>query len=85
MIQYTQAEFLQLIQRYNSTDRKIIKTNLKRIMNIQGIKPADIIALGFNTRNVYAWTNRSTSNIPLFEQALNIAVNFNFSITEFLK
>ena len=46
MIQYTQAEFLQIIKQYNSTDRKIIKTNLKRIMNIQGIKPADIISLG---------------------------------------
>ena len=85
MIQYTQAEFLQLIQRYNSVDRKIIKTNLKRIMNIQGIKPADIIALGYNSRNVYAWTNKSTKNIPLFGQALNIAVHFDFNITEFLK
>ena len=85
MIQYTQAEFLQIIKQYNSTDRKIIKTNLKRIMNIQGIKPADIISLGYSPRNVYAWTNRSTKNIPLFEQALNIAVKFNFSITEFIK
>ena len=85
MIQYTQAEFLQIIKQYNSTDRKIIKTNLKRIMNIQGIKPADIISLGYSPRNVYAWTNKSTNNIPLFEQALNIAVKFNFSITEFIK
>ena len=85
MMQYTQAEFLQLLQQYNSTDRKVIKANLKRIMDIYGIKPADIIALGYSSRNVYAWTNRSTSNIPLFEQALNIAVKFNFSITEFIK
>jgi uncharacterized alpha/beta hydrolase family protein len=85
MIQYTQAEFLQLLQQYSSTDRKVIKANLKRIMDMYGIKPADIIALGYSSRNVYAWTNRSTSNIPLFEQALNIAVKFNFSITEFLK
>jgi len=85
MIQYTQAEFLQIIKQYNSTDRKIIKANLKHIMDIYGIKPADIIALGYSSRNVYAWTNRSTSNIPLFEQALNIAVKFNFSITEFIK
>lgn len=85
MIQYTQAEFLQIIKQYNSTDRKIIKTNLKRIMNIQGIKPADIISLGYSPRNVYAWTNKSTNNIPLFEQALNIAVHFDFNITEFLK
>ena len=85
MIQYTQAEFLQIIKQYNSTDRKVIKANLKRIMDIYNIKPADIISLGYSPRNVYAWTNKSTKNIPLFEQALNIAVKFNFSITEFLK
>lgn len=84
-MQYTQAEFLQIIKQYNSTDRSIIKTNLKRIMNIYGIKPADIISLGYSPRNVYAWTNKSTKNIPLFEQALHIATIFNFSITEFLK
>ena len=84
-MQYTQAEFLQIIKQYNSTDRKIIKTNLKRIMNIQGIKPADIISLGYSPRNVYAWTNKSTNNIPLVVQALNIAVKFNFSITEIIK
>ena len=85
MIQYTQAEFLQIIKQYNSTDRKIIKANLKHIMDIYGIKPADIIALGYSSRNVYAWTNKSANNIPLFEQALNIAVHFDFNITEFIK
>lgn len=81
----TQAEFLQLIQQYNNTDRKIVKSNLKRIMDMYGIKPADIAALGYTSRNVYAWTNKSTKNIPLFEQALNIAVKFDFSIIEFIK
>lgn len=85
MIQYTQAEFLNIIKQYSSTDRSIIKANLKRIMDIYGIKPADIISLGYSPRNVYAWTNKSTNNIPLFGQALNIAVKFNFSITEFIK
>ena len=84
-MQYTQAEFLNIIKQYSSTDRSIVKTNLKRIMDIYGIKPADIISLGYSPRNVYAWTNKSANNIPLFEQALNIAVKFNFSITEFIK
>ena len=85
MIQYTQAEFLNIIKQYSSTDRSIIKANLKRIMDIYGIKPADIISLGYSPCNVYAWTNKSTKNIPLFGQALNIAVHFDFNITEFLK
>ena len=84
-MEYTQVEFLNIIKQYSSTDRSIIKANLKRIMDIYGIKPADIISLGYSPRNVYAWTNKSTKNIPLFEQALNIAVHFNFNITEFLK
>ena len=49
------------------------------------IKSADIIQLGYKPNNVYAWTNKGCNNIPMFEQALNIAVKFNFSITEFLK
>ena len=85
MMQYTQAEFLQLLQQYNNTDRKVIKANLKRIMDAYSIKPADIISLGYSPRNVYAWTNKSANNIPLFGQALNIAVHFDFTITEFLK
>ena len=84
-MEYTQAEFLNIIKQYSSTDRSIIKANLKRIMNIYGIKPADIMSLGYSPRNVYAWTNKSTNNIPMFEQALHIAVYFDFSITEFIK
>ncbi len=84
-MQYTQAEFWQIIKQYNSTDRKVIKANLKHIMDIYNIKPADIISLGYSPRNVYAWTNKSTKNIPIFEQALYISTRFNFSITEFLK
>ena len=84
-MQYTQAEFLNIIKQYSSTDRSIIKANLKRIMDIYNIKPADIISLGYSPRNVYAWTNKSTKNIPLFEQALRISTSFNFNITEFLK
>ena len=84
-MEYTQVEFLNIIKQYNSTDRSIIKANLKRIIDIYGIKPADIISLGYSPCNVYAWTNKSTKNIPLFRQALNIAVHFDFSITEFIK
>ena len=54
-------------------------------MDAYEIKPADIAALGFSPRNVYAWTNQSTNNIPMFNQALNIAVEFHFNIKEFLR
>ena len=67
MMQYTQAEFLQLIQQYNSTDRKIIKANLKRIMHMYGIKPANIMSLIYSHMCVCP-DNKSTKNIPLLNK-----------------
>ena len=81
----TQAEILQLIKNYNSTDRAIIKANLKRLMIDYNIKSADIIQLGYKPNNVYAWTNKSGNNIPMFDQALSIAVKFNFNVKKFLE
>ena len=81
----TQAEILQLIKNYNTTDRAIIKANLKRLMIDYNIKSADIIQLGYKPNNVYAWTNKGCNNIPMFEQALSIAVKFNFNVKKFLE
>jgi hypothetical protein len=41
--------------------------------------------LGFAKNNVYAWNTKSSPNAPMFEQALLIAVKFDFSIKEFWK
>lgn len=49
------------------------------------IKSADIIQLGYKPNNVYAWTNKSGNNIPMFDQALSIAVNFDFDVKKFLE
>lgn len=81
----TQEEILSLIINYNSTDRTIIKDNLKRIMANRNIKPADIMSLGYATNNVYSWTSKTSPNIPMFDQALSIAVNFGFDVEELLK
>ena len=81
----TQAEILQMMKQYNDTDRNIIKANLKRLMIDCNIKSADIIQLGYKPNNVYAWTNKSGNNIPMFEQALSIAVKFNFNVKKFLE
>jgi hypothetical protein len=78
----TQADMLKLITDYNNQDRKIIKDNLKRIMWKQSIKPSDVMKLGFGKNNVYQWTNSKANNIPMFEQALTIAVHFKFDVTE---
>jgi hypothetical protein len=80
-----QLEMLKLISDYNSTDRKVIKENLKRIMWEKSIKPSDIMSLGFGKNNVYQWTNSNANNIPMFEQALTIAVHFNFYIKDLIK
>ena len=81
----TQAEILQMMQQYNDTVRNIIKANLKRLMIDYNIKAGDIISLGYKPNNVYAWTNKSGNNIPMFEQALSIAVNFDFDVKKFFE
>lgn len=81
----TQREFLELINQYNSTDRKILKGNLKRILVEQGIKPKQIIELNYSSPNVYSWLAPTAPNIPMFDQALHLAVEFGFDVQEFLK
>lgn len=81
----SQAEILNLINTYNNTDRTIIKANLKRLMAEYGIKSGDIISLGFKPNNVYAWTNQTSNNIPMFEQALKIAVEYGFKVESFFR
>lgn len=81
----TVREFLNLINQYNSTDREVIKTNLKRILIEQGIKPKQIIELGYKSPNVYAWLAPTANNIPMLDQALHLACEFGFDVQEFLK
>jgi hypothetical protein len=81
----SQREFLNLINQYNSTDRKILKQNLKRILTEYRIKPKQIIELGYKSPNVYAWLAPTAPNIPLFTQALHLACVFDFDVQEFLK
>ena len=80
-----QSELLQTINTYNNTKRSIIKTNLKRVMRLYRFKSADVMQLGYARHNVYSWGNSRANNIPMFDQALTIGVNFNFDVREFLK
>jgi hypothetical protein len=81
----SQSEVLELINQYNSTDRKVIKSNLQRIMTKYRFKPKDIMTLGFACKQVYGWTTLSNPTMPLFPQALKISVAFNFNVNEFLQ
>jgi hypothetical protein len=85
-LKYSQSEMLELIQTYNNTDRKVIKANYKRILKELHIQPKDIMEeLGYGKHNVHGWSTVSSPNIPMLDQALTIAIAFNFSIEEFLK
>jgi len=83
-LKYSQIEILQLINQYNNTDRKVIKSNLKRILTTHNIKPKQIISLGYSSANTYAWLSPATNNIPLINQSLEMAVAFNFDVQEFI-
>jgi len=85
-IKYTQVELLNLIQTYNQTPRKTIKSNYKRILSEYNIQPKQIIdELGYGTSNVHCWSTKSSANIPMFPQALSIATVFDFDVQEFIK
>lgn len=81
----SQREMLELINQYNSTDRATIKKNLKKVMNQYNFKSAEVMDLGYNKYNVYSWTNSRANNIPMFDQALHMAVHFGFDVRELLK
>lgn len=80
-----QVKILSLLNDYNNADRKVIKENLKRVMHRYNFKSAEVMDLGYNRYNVYSWTNVRANNIPMFDQALKIAVHFNFDVRELLK
>lgn len=83
---YTQKEILQLIKNYDETDRKIITINLSTIYKVLGIKSKDVIAdFNYSSYKVHSWTALSSPNIPTFEDALALAVKYNFDIRELIK
>lgn len=85
-IQYTQSEFLDIINNYNNTDRKDIKINLLMITRKIGIKNKRIIEdTGYNPCKVNSWFAMSSLNIPTFEDALMLAVKYSFDIKELIK
>ena len=85
-MQYTQSEFLNIISKYNNTDRKDIKINLLMITKRLGIKNKHIIEdTGYTPYKVNGWFAKSSLNIPTFEDALMLAVKYNFDIMELIK
>ena len=85
-VQYTQEEFLKVMQKYNSMDRKTITINLSTIYKKIGIKAKDIIEdFNFSSYKVHSWTAISSPNIPTFDDALLLAVKYGFDIKELIK
>lgn len=78
-------QFHDIITTYKSTDRQTIKINLKLCMIKYNFSNRDIISLGHKKSKVDSWTNMSSDNIPTFEDALYVAINFKFDITELVQ
>ena len=85
-MQYTQKEFLSIISNYNSADRKDIKINLLTIFKKKGVKNKQIIEeTEYTSYKVNSWFAFSSPNIPTFEDALMLAVKYDFDIQELVK
>lgn len=85
-MQYTQQEFLDIISKYNNADRKDIKINLLMIFKKKGIKNKQIMEeTEYSSYKVNSWFAFSSPNIPTFEDALMLAVKYDFDIQELFK
>jgi hypothetical protein len=85
-LQYSQTEFLDIIFKYNSADRKDIKINLLTIFKKRGIKNKQIVEdTEYTPYKVNSWFAFSSPNVPTFEDALMLAVKYNFDINELIK
>jgi hypothetical protein len=86
MINYTQEEFLEIMRKYNNMDRRIITINLSTISKKLRIKNKQVIEdTQYNAHKVNSWFALSSPNIPTFEDALWLAVLYNFDIKELIK
>ena len=85
-VQYTQKEFLEIMQKYNSMDRRTITINLSMISKILGIKNKQVIEdTQYNAHKVNSWFALSSPNVPMFEDALWLSVLYDFDIKELIK
>ena len=85
-MQYTQEEFLGIINKYNNADRKDIKLNLLTIFKKKGVKNKQIIEkTEYTPYKVNSWFAFSSPNIPTFEDALMLAVKYDFDIQNLIK
>lgn len=85
-MQYSQEELLDIINKYNTIDRKSIKINLLMIIKKKGIKNKQIIEeTQYTPYKVNSWFAISSPNVPTFEDALMLAVKYDFDINELIK
>lgn len=85
-MQYTQEEFLSIINKYNNANRKDIKINLLMIFKKKNIKNKQIMEeTEYTPYKVNSWFAFSSPNIPTFEDALMLAVKYDFDIQELIK
>ena len=83
---YTQKEFLSIIDEYNKADRRDITMNLSIILKRKGIKNKQVIEdTKYTPYKVNSWFAISSLNVPTFEDALMLAVLYDFDIKELIE
>ena len=83
---YTQQEFLNILRKYNGMDRRNITINLSTIAKKLGIKNKQVIEdTKYSSYKVNSLFALSSPNIPTFEDALMLAVKYNFDIKDLIR
>lgn len=81
-----QSQFLNIIIKYTSTDRSLIKKNLKLGLDKLGIKPRHIKQdLDISIHKVRLWVGFCHPEIPILKDALALCIFYNLNILNFCK
>lgn len=74
------------MKKYNNMSRKTITINLSMLYKTLGIKNKSVIEeFNYSSYKVNSWTALSSPNVPTFEDALALAVRYNFDIKDLIK
>lgn len=77
-------EFKELLETHKTTDLKIIKTNLRRILKENNMKGSELVnILDLGVQGAYGYTNLANKGKPEFTNLILLSKYFGIEIKEF--
>jgi DNA-binding XRE family transcriptional regulator len=81
-----QKQLVELINHYNSIDRKTLQNRIILYIDKSGYKNKALADfLGVSEQTIYGWRKADKFNVPAFETAIKLMDILNISITELIR